>query len=185
MRILPRSARNRSLIALVRLVRPRCGRASCRGKGRVSRRAPAGVRSLPWQFWRLVLSQISHSRSALHWDVLDRGGVLRSLVPFHFVKSSDSRATSWQTSLGLGLWGRIASFGLLLVGDVARRAVPLDIRYVLPSGDSGKFIRSEATASEVHHSRPFDAFPCSSFSGGYSVPTRETRSTHCLDISEW
>ena len=47
--------------------------------------------------------------------------------------------------------------------------------YVLPARYSGKLIRSEATASEVHHSRSFGTLPCSSFSGCKSVPTREAR----------
>ena len=116
----------------------------------------------------------------LHWNVLDRGGVLCGLVPIHFVECPEFRFQGHvlgQASLDLGRWGRIAGFDLPLIENVASQAVALDIRYVLPGGDSGKLMRSEATASEVHNSRSFGSLPCSSFSGGDSVPTRETRST--------
>ena len=106
--------------------------------------------------------------------------VLCSLVPFHFVECPEFRFQGHvlgHTILDLGLWDWIAGFDLLLVVNVTHQAVPLDLRNVLPSRDSSEFVWSEATASEVHHSRSFGSLPCSSFSGCDSVPTSEARST--------
>ena len=101
-------------------------------------------------------------------------------MPFHFVKCPKFGFQGYvlgQIICNLGLWDWIAGFDLLLIINITHQAVLLDIRNVLPSGDSSKLIWSEATASEVHHSRSFGALPCSSFSGCDSVPTREARST--------
>ena len=95
-------------------------------------------------------------------------------MPFHFVKCPEFGFQGYvlgQIIFTLGLWDWIAGFDLLLIVNIAHQSVPLDIRNVLPSGDSSELVWSEATASEVHHSCSFGSLPCSSFSGCNSVPT--------------
>ena len=66
-------------------------------------------------------TQFGNRWSYLHKNVLDRGGVLCSLVPFHFVECPEfgfQGHVLGHTILDLCLWGRIAGFDLLLIVNV-------------------------------------------------------------------
>ena len=113
----------------------------------LSRAAP---HSVPSRF--LFLHRLPWSHRGLHnrnlaacWKA--------EFVPFHFVKCPEFGFQGYvlgQIIFNLGHWDWIAGFDLLLVVNVTHQAVPLDIRNVLPAGDSSELVRSEATASEVH-----------------------------------